>query len=109
LMPRRFRKLVSERKGMLGSFWKAPFPSPARMQYSWRPVRPETLSPFFEIGIAGFDDFGEAEGAHDFADLDRRHVLREVGHPDAHGGVDGEVFYFGEGLAFGDGGDWGVG
>src|SRR5882757_3912096 len=59
----------------------------------------------FEIRIAGFDDFGEAEGAHDFAELDGRHVLGEVGHPDAHGGVDGEIFYFGEGLAFGDGGE----
>src|SRR5258708_6496637 len=49
-MPRRFRKLVSERNGMLGSFWKAPFPSPARTQYSWRPVRPETLSPFLKLG-----------------------------------------------------------
>ncbi len=62
-----------------------------------------------EIRIAGFDDFGESEGAHDFADLNWRHVLREVGHPDAHGGVDGEIFHFGEGLAFGDGGNWGVG
>src|SRR3984957_14254419 len=49
-MPRRLRKLVSERKGMEGSFWKAPFPSPVRMQYSWRPVRPETLSPFLKFG-----------------------------------------------------------
>jgi len=72
-------------------------------------VRPETLSPFFEIGIAGFGDFGEAEGAHDFTDLDGRHVLREIGHPDAHGGVDGEIIYAGEGLAFGDGGDGGFG
>src|SRR5882762_3719468 len=64
---------------------------------------------FFEIGIAGFGDFGEAEGAHDFADLDGRHVLGEIGHPDAHGGVDGKIFYAGEGLAFGDGGDGGFG
>jgi hypothetical protein len=31
--------------------------------------------------------------------------LGEVGHPDAHGGVDGKIFYAGEGLAFGDGGE----
>jgi hypothetical protein len=64
---------------------------------------------FFEIGVAGFDDFGKAEGPHDFTELDGRHVLGEVGHPDAHGGVDGEIFYAGEGLAFGDRGDGGFG
>src|SRR6266481_2243896 len=61
----------------------------------------------FEIRIAGFDDFGKAEGAHDFADLHGWHVLGEVGHPDAHGGVDGEIFNFGEGLALGDSGNRG--
>src|SRR6266849_2764329 len=50
-MPRRLRKLVSERKGIEGSFWKAPFPSPDRTQNSWRPVRPETLSPFLKLGL----------------------------------------------------------
>ncbi len=67
------------------------------------------LVAFFIVGMAGFDDFGEAERAHDFAHLDRRHVLGNVGHPNAHGGVDGEIFYFGEGLAFGDGGEGGFG
>ena len=49
--------------------------------------------------MAGFNNFGETEGAHDFADLDGRHVLRDVHHPDAHGGVDGEIFDAREGLA----------
>src|SRR4029077_6111464 len=47
----RFRKLVSDMKGILGSFWKARFSSPVRTAYSWRPVRPETLSPFLKLGL----------------------------------------------------------
>ena len=57
------------------------------------------LVAFFEIRVAGFDDFGEADGAHDFAELDGRHVLRDVGHPDTHCGVDRKIFDAGEGLA----------
>jgi hypothetical protein len=48
--------------------------------------------------MAGVDDFGETESAHDLADLHRWHVLRDISHPDAHGGIDGEVFDAGEGL-----------
>jgi hypothetical protein len=55
--------------------------------------------------MAGFDDFSEAEGAHDVTESDGRHVLRDVGHPDAHGRVDGEIFHAGEGLAILKGGD----
>lgn len=57
------------------------------------------LVAFFEVRVAGFDDFSEAEGAHDFPELDGRHVLRDVGHPDAHCGVDRKIFDAGEGLA----------
>ena len=52
----------------------------------------------FVIGVARLDDFGEADSAHDFADGH----CREVGvgdHPDAHGGIDGEIFHKREGLA----------
>jgi hypothetical protein len=65
----------------------------------------EELVALFVVGMARFDDFGKAEGAHDFADLDGRHVLREVDHPYAHGGIEGEIFYFGEGLVFANGGN----
>ena len=63
------------------------------------------LVALLEIGMAGFDDFGEAEGAHDVTESDGRHVLGYVGHPDAHGGVDGEIFDAGEGLAVLNGGE----
>jgi len=58
--------------------------------------------------MAGFGDFGEAEGAHHIAQSDGGHVLGDVGHPDAHGGIDGEVFDAGEGLAVFEGGKRGV-
>ncbi len=51
------------------------------------------------VGMTGLDDFSKAEGAHHFTESDGRHVLRNVGHPDAHGGIDGEIFDAGEGLA----------
>ena len=63
------------------------------------------LVTFFEIGMAGFDNFGETEGTHNIADLDGRHVLGDIGHPDAHRGVDGEVFDASEGLAIFE--EWG--
>ena len=67
------------------------------------------LVAFFEIGMTGFGDFGEAKGAHDFAELHGRHVLGNIGHPDAHGGVDGEIFDASEGLAVFEGGKRGLG
>ena len=52
----------------------------------------------FVIGVARLDDVGEADSAHDFADAHCREV--SVGdHPDAHGGIDGEIFHAREGLA----------
>ena len=59
----------------------------------------------FIVGMTGLGDLGEAEGAHDFAELHGGHVLGNVGHPNAHGGVDGEIFDAGKGLAVRDGGD----
>jgi len=96
-------------RGCWGVSGRRLFPSPARdAVFLEGPVRPETLSPFLEIRIAGFDDFGESEGAHDFADLNWRHVLREVGHPDAPWwGRWRDISLWARGLAFGDGGDWG--
>jgi len=42
--------------------------------------------------MARLDDFGEAEGAHDFTDRHGGKVgIRD--HPDAHGGVDGKVLH----------------
>jgi len=55
--------------------------------------------------MAGIDDFREAEGAHDVTESDGGHVLGNVGHPDAHGGVNGEVCDAGEGLAVLEGGE----
>src|SRR5271157_3852554 len=49
-MPRRPRKLVSERKGMEGSFWKERVSLASMRTKSWRPVRPEILSPFLKSG-----------------------------------------------------------
>jgi len=46
----------------------------------------------FVIGMARFDDFREAEGAHDFADP----YSGKVGihdHPDAHRRIDREIFH----------------
>jgi len=63
------------------------------------PSQAHDLVAFFEIGMAGLDDFAEAESAHDLAELDGRHVLRDVSHPDAHGRVDGEILDAREGLA----------
>ena len=63
------------------------------------PSQAHDLVAFFEIGMAGFDDFAEAESAHDLAELDGRHVLRDVSHPDAHGRVDGKILDAREGLA----------
>jgi hypothetical protein len=56
------------------------------------------LISLFEIGMTRFDDFRDTDGTHDFAELDGRHVLRDVGHPDAHGGIDGEICDASEGL-----------
>src|SRR6266404_3809725 len=92
-----------------GKFLKGTLPLAGKETVFLEPGEAGDFVTLFEIGMAGFGDFGEAEGAHDFADLDGRHVLGEIGHPDAHGGIDGEIFYAGEGLAFGDGGDGGFG
>jgi hypothetical protein len=46
-----------------------------------------------------FNDFGEPKGTHDFADVNRGHVLRDICHPDAQGGVDGKHFDTAKGLA----------
>src|SRR5208337_4275756 len=67
------------------------------------------LVTLFEVGRAGSDDFGEAEGEHDATESDGRHVLRDVGHPNAHGGINGEIFDAGEGLAILEGGKSGLG
>jgi len=53
---------------------------------------------FLVIGVSRIEDFGEAEGAHDFADGDGGEITIH-GNPDAHGGIHGEVFDFEEGLA----------
>src|SRR5258707_12226571 len=45
----------------------------------------------FEIGMAGFGDFGETQGAHDLPDLDGRSGLGETGPPVASGGTAGEL------------------
>jgi len=66
-------------------------------------VRPENFISLFEIGIAGFDDFGEAEGPHDFADLNGRMYWDKSSSRCAWWGRWRDI-YFGEGLAFGDGG-----
>ena len=63
------------------------------------PREAHDLVAFFEIGVAGFDDFAEAQSTHDLAELDGRHVLRDVSHPDAHAGVDGKILDAREGLA----------
>ena len=60
----------------------------------------EDLVATLEIGMAGFCDFGKTEGAHDFAELDGRHVLGDIGHPNAHGGIDREELDASESLAF---------
>jgi len=52
---------------------------------------------------------GEAEGAHDFADLDGRHVLGKSVIQTRMVGSMERYFTLGEGLAFGDGGDGGFG
>lgn len=58
----------------------------------------------FVIGMEGFNDFGDAEGAHNLAELNGGHVLGNVRHPDAHGGVDGKVFDACESLGLFEGG-----
>ena len=60
---------------------------------------PGNLVALLIVGMPRFHDFREAERAHDLTEDDGRHVLGYVGHPDAHGGVDGEIFDAGEGLA----------
>jgi len=62
----------------------------------------EKFVTFLEVGMARFDDFGEAKGAHHLAELHRWHVLRYVSHPNAHCGVDGEIFDARESLAIGE-------
>lgn len=57
------------------------------------------LVALFEVGVTGFDNFCETEGAHDFAELYGSHVLRDVHHPDTHGGVDGKISHARESLA----------
>src|SRR5260370_32604635 len=53
---------------------------------------------FLVVGVSRFEDFGEANGAHDFTDPDSGKAT--IGrHPDAHGRVDREVFDFGERLS----------
>src|SRR5271167_1451480 len=42
--------------------------------------------------MARFNDFGQTESAHDLTERDGRHVLRNVCHPYAQGGVDGKKF-----------------
>ncbi len=62
----------------------------------------------FVIGMARFDDFREAEGAHDFADP----YSGKVGihdHPDAHRRIDREIFHARKRLAVFQLGYWGFG
>ncbi len=64
---------------------------------------------FLEIRMARFNNFREAKGTHDFTNRDGRHVLRHVGHPDSHGGIDGEVFDVGKSFAVLKSEHWRVG
>ena len=57
------------------------------------------LVALIEVRMARFDHFSEAEGAHDFAEFDGRHVLRDIRHPDTHGRIDGKIFDASQGLA----------
>ncbi|MEJ0047927.1 MAG: hypothetical protein WDN04_18750 [Rhodospirillales bacterium] len=44
-----------------------------------------------EIGVFRGDDLADAVTAHDFAELHRRHVLLDVGDPDAVRGIEREI------------------
>jgi len=67
--------------------------------------QPHELVAFFEVRMARFENLGKAEGTHYLAQLHRRHVLGDIGHPDAHCGVDGQVFDASQSLAFGERGN----
>src|SRR6266705_4054147 len=52
----------------------------------------------FEIGVARFYNFGKTNGAHNFTNRHNGKVSIS-GHPDAHGGIAGEILHAREDLA----------
>ena len=99
VMPRTPRKAVSETNGTGRNFLERALLGAVDQHVVLEAREAHDLVAFFVVGMAGFDDFGQAEAAHHVADGDWRHVPLDVGHPHAHGGVHGEVAYASEGLA----------
>ncbi len=97
LMPSTPRKTVSETKGIFGTL-------EGRLRrfidgdVVLKGGETRDASALFVIGVARFYNFGNTNGAHNFTNRHNGKVSISD-HPDAHGGIDGEILHAREDLA----------